>query len=131
MKEIKLAAKFIGYWMLMTEIVGICCIIGREVPSIIGTVVLIVMMSTTEWLSERLFTIIGLSEIYEEVANIYHAAWFSEIIIVASEFVTALIVMGIYRPFQLYFGWSCVIWPVVMAVVLTISFFRLRRIGII
>lgn len=131
MKEFKPVTTIIGVMMAMTTIVGICCIIGSDISSIIGTAVLIIMTETSEWLSRKLFTIIGYELVYDEVKRIYEGRWYGPVMVRAGELCTALIVMGIHRPWQIYFGLSCVIWPIVMAVVLVISFFRLRKNGLI
>ena len=127
MNEFKPAVVIIGMMMTLTFVIGICCIIGSDIPSIIGTILLIIMTETSEWLSRKLFTIIGYEVVYDEVKRIYEGRWYGPVLVRAGELVTVLIVMGIHRPWQLYFGWSCVTWPIVMAVVLVISFFRLRK----
>lgn len=131
MKEFKPVAIIIGTTMTLTFVIGICCIIGSDIPSIIGTTVLIIMTETTEWLNRKLFTIIGYEVVYDEVVKIYKGRWYGPVLVRAGELWTVLIVMGIHRPWQLYFGWSCVIWPIVMGCVLVISFFRLRKDGLI
>ncbi len=127
----KNVAKTIGIMMSMTFVVGVCCVIGGVIPSIIGVVFTVIMMETSAALSRGLFVELGFEEIFDEVANIYFGRWYGEFIVVTSELVTCLIIMGISRNLQLYLGWSCIIWPIIMGIIMVISFFRLRKIGII
>ena len=71
MKEFKPVAIIIGTTIALTFVIGICCIIGSNISSIIGTAILIIMTETSEWLSRKLFTIIGYGIVYDEVKRIY------------------------------------------------------------